>query len=62
MKAMASFKLKRKGAKKFALWQEITVVLIIKVAMILAIWHFCFSDPVEKHLTISRMQQQLVGK
>lgn len=43
------------------LWKEITLVVTLKIIVIMAIWYFWFSDPVEKHLTTEKVAQQMVG-
>lgn len=54
-------KAQKQPRRKHRLWKEITIILLIKTLFIFAIWKVCFSDPVEKHLTLERVQQQLLG-
>jgi hypothetical protein len=46
--------------KRTALRKEITWVLLLKVAAIMVIWHFCFSDPPAKHIHQKQFVQHLV--
>ncbi|MGL4603962.1 MAG: cytochrome oxidase putative small subunit CydP [Iodobacter sp.] len=39
-------------ARHLPLWQEITLILIIKVALLTAIWKCFFSEPVAKHMLV----------
>ncbi len=52
------------GLKRFfrsSFRKEIGIIILIKLVMIFVLWSVCFSDPVEKHLTTHRMQQQIIG-
>ncbi|AMC34942.1 cytochrome oxidase putative small subunit CydP [Janthinobacterium sp. B9-8] len=39
-------------AKHIPLWQEITIVLLIKVALLFVIWKSFFSEPVARHMLV----------
>jgi hypothetical protein len=39
-------------AKHLPLWQEITIVLLIKMALLFVIWKSFFSEPVARHMLV----------
>ncbi len=39
-------------AKRLPLWQEITIVLLIKMALLFVIWKSFFSEPVARHMLV----------
>jgi hypothetical protein len=39
-------------SKRLPLWQEITVVLLIKMALLFVLWKCFFSEPVAKHMLV----------
>lgn len=45
--------------KRYSLWQEISVVLLVKMALIFAIWWLFFSNPVDKNLQPSDIGSHL---
>ncbi|WP_293935178.1 cytochrome oxidase putative small subunit CydP [Iodobacter sp.] len=49
--------------KRLPLWQEITVVLLIKMALLFAIWKCFFSEPVAKHMLVPQpmMTERFLG-
>ena len=49
-KSIESVYLKRRS--RLPLWMEITLVLVLKIAMLYAIWITCFSDPISKHMHV----------
>jgi hypothetical protein len=38
--------------KHLPLWQEITIVLLIKIALLFVIWKSFFSQPVARHMLV----------
>jgi len=57
---MFRYKSHRTRRRKLALWQEIIIILTIKLALLFSIWKLCFSDPVQDHLTVQSMQQHII--
>jgi hypothetical protein len=49
--------------KRIPLWQEITVVLLIKVALLFVIWKCFFSQPVAKHMLVPQpmLSERFIG-
>lgn len=45
------------------LWFELSVIVLIKVALIFCLWKFFFSAPVAKHMVVPEplVHQQLLG-
>ncbi len=41
--------------------KELSLVLLLKVFFILALWWLCFSHPVQQHITARVMQQHLMN-
>lgn len=54
----------RTAMKQFlqsTLRREVLGILVIKGILLGLLWWICFSDPVEPHLTIQKVQHQLFG-
>ena len=49
----------RLGANKLA--REITITLILKIIVLLAIWYFFFSHPIAESLTQDNIRHQILG-
>ena len=49
----------RLGANKLA--REITITLILKIIVLLAIWYFFFSHPITDSLTQDNIRHQILG-
>jgi len=45
--------------KRIALWQEISVVMLIKIALIFALWWLFFSTPLDRTLNASDIHSHL---
>lgn len=45
--------------KRVVLWQEILVVLSVKMALIFTLWWFFFSNPLDKNLQPSDIHSHL---
>ncbi|NHQ86579.1 hypothetical protein HA050_10680 [Iodobacter sp. HSC-16F04] len=39
-------------SKRLPLWQEITIILLIKMALLFVIWKCFFSQPVARHMLV----------
>jgi hypothetical protein len=53
------FKQMRIRASKLA--REITFTLILKIVLIISIWYFFFSNPVDDSLTEDKVRHQILG-
>jgi len=52
----------RQHLKRKSLAAEITIVLILKLVLILALWQAFFSEPLDQQLTEKSMQAWLLGQ
>jgi hypothetical protein len=50
----------RRRAPRFALWQEITLALVIKLIALCLIWLAFFSSPAGRHLDAGRVARSLL--
>ena len=44
-----------------ALWAEIALILLLKITVLTCIWSFCFSHPVAKDLSVSKVAAHIVA-
>jgi hypothetical protein len=49
------------GLRRMPLWQEITIILVIKAAALYLIWLAFFSAPAAKHLDSAGIASSLLG-
>ena len=54
-------RLKAFFASRFNLRKDIAWVLLIKLSLIFLLWALCFSHPVQRQLTVKKMQAQFLG-
>ncbi len=50
-----------KGLRQNALAREITLVIVIKLAVLFALWYAFFRDPVDQRLTDAAVSRMIVG-
>ncbi len=55
---------KPRAAWRLPLWAEITLVLLVKVAILTLLWNAFFSKPQTKHMRLptEKVEQQLLSK
>jgi hypothetical protein len=46
---------------RYSLSKEISLIIVVKLLVILALWYVCFSNPAQPHIHTQQLQTHLIG-